>query len=161
MDSHPTPLDRAGTPRLTSFLPDVNEAHLAPTAIAPVEARDFVKQYLTQHHLDYLIDEVCLVVSELVTNAVVHARTPIRVRIEELPFCVRLTVYDEGVDLPVLRLATRLDSNNDDDGRSLWLVEACTEDWGTDLVADEGKCTWALFAVRPKSSWVNNGPAGV
>ena len=72
-----------------------------------------------------------------------------------MPFCLRLTVYDEGVDSPVLRLATRVDSGSES-GRGAWIVDACTDDWGIDVLGDEDKCTWALFAVRPKSSLVHD-----
>jgi hypothetical protein len=78
------------------------------------------------------------------------------VRIEELPFCVKLTVYDQSLDLPLLSLAGHVLAEADG-GRGLWLVDACSADWGTDLVGD-GKSIWVLFAVRPESSWVDNPP---
>ena len=136
-----------------------NELHVAPATTSAAQARDFVEDYCLQQGLPYLVDDLRLVVSELVTNAVVHARSRIRVRIEELPFCVKLTVYDESVDLPLLNLAGRM-SAEVECGRGLWLVEACSADWGTDLHGDEGKSTWAHFAVRPTSSWVYSGPPG-
>jgi hypothetical protein len=88
-----------------------------------------------------------------VTNSLLHARTPIRVRLEQLLFCVKLTVFDESVDWPVLSLTDRL-SNDTEGGRGLWIVDACSSDWGTDHAGDAGKCTWAVFGVRPKSSWI-------
>ncbi|MDX6325419.1 MAG: hypothetical protein QOK15_1773 [Nocardioidaceae bacterium] len=117
------------------------------------EARDFVVRALVQHGLSHLVDDIKLVVSELMTNAVVHAETPVRVVVEELPFCVKLSVYDESADRPVPRLSQRLDSDGDD-GRGLWITDACSADWGVDLGRGFGKCVWALFAVPPKSSWV-------
>lgn len=127
-----------------------NETQFAPEAASPARARDFVERYLNQRDLPYLVDASCLVVSELVTNAVVHARTPIRVSIEELAHFVKLMVYDESADLPVLSRAGRV--GIDESGRGLLLVDAVSEDWGIDLAGDEGKCIWALFAVRPRSS---------
>jgi anti-sigma regulatory factor (Ser/Thr protein kinase) len=59
---------------------------LAPSATPPAEARAFVELHLTHHELRYLVDDIRLVVSELVTNAVVHASTPVKVGIEALPF---------------------------------------------------------------------------
>lgn len=128
-----------------------NEMQFAPEATSPAQARDFVQRYLKARDLPYMVDAICLVVSELVTNAVIHARTPIRVRIEATPFYVKLTVYDQAVDLPVLNRANRVDAD-DESGRGLWIVDACSEDWGTRLVGDQGKCTWASFAVGTKSS---------
>ena len=71
----------------------------------------------------YLLDDVRLVVSELVTNAAVHARTRIRVKIEEMAFCVKLTVYDQSADVPVRSLASRVGAD-DESGRGLWIVDA-------------------------------------
>jgi anti-sigma regulatory factor (Ser/Thr protein kinase) len=136
-----------------------HELHVAPATTSPAQARDFVTDYCHRQDLSYLVDDVVLVVSELVTNAVIHAQTRIRVTIEELPFCVKLVVYDESLDLPVLSLAGRVRAD-DEGGRGLWLVDACSADWGTDVASSEGKSTWALFAVRPRSSWTGNPSLG-
>ena len=138
---------------MTSPTAGADERTFAPEATSAAEARGFVRGYLQARDLHYVLDDVCLVVSELVTNAVLHARTPVRVRIEEMPFCLKLTVYDEAVDLRVLSLRDRLNAD-DEGGRGLWIVDACSADWGTEFVGEHGKCTWALFAVRPKSSWI-------
>lgn len=127
-----------------------NELHVVPATTSPAQAREFVERYCRDHDVPYLVEDIRLVVSELVTNAVVHARTRIRVRIEELPSCVKLTVYDESLDLPVLSLAGHLVAE-DESGRGLWLVDACSDAWGTDLEDVDGKSTWAVFAVRPES----------
>lgn len=132
-----------------------NELHVAPASTAPAQARGFVKDYCHQQDLPYLVDDIVLVVSELVTNAVMHAQTRIRVTIEELPFCVKLIVYDESLDIPMLSLAGRALAD-DEGGRGLWIVDACSADWGTDVASSQGKSTWALFAVRPRSSWIGN-----
>lgn len=142
------------------------ELHVAPAMTSPGRARDFVERCCNQHDLSYLVEDICLVVSELVTNAVIHARTRIRVRIEEWLLCVKVTVYDESVDLPLMSPGCQ--SSEDESGRGLWLVEALSAAWGTDLAGAEGKSTWALFAVSPGSSWVQDasptprsGPAGL
>jgi hypothetical protein len=88
------------------------------------------------------------VVSGLVTNAVVHPRTPVRVRIEEVSLCVKLTVHDQSADLPVQNLADRK-ADDDESGRGLGIVDACGAEWGTELAGDEGKCTWALCGPGP------------
>ena len=130
------------------------ELHVAPDTTSPAQARRYVEKFLDQQDLGYLADDVRLVVSELVTNAAVHARTRIRVQIEEMAFCVKLTVYDQSADLPVSSLAARVCAD-DESGRGLWIVDACSADWGVDLTDGGEKCTWALFAVQPKSSWAN------
>jgi hypothetical protein len=134
-----------------------NEMYFAPDPTSPAEARDLVTCYLTDHDLRYLVDDVCLVVSELVANARVHTQTPIRVKIEELLFCLKVTVFDETLDVPRLSLTNRV-GDGPDGGSGWWVVDACSSDWGIDLEGDEGTCTWALFAVRPKSTWVESAP---
>lgn len=144
---------------MTSPVAGANEMEFASEATSPARARDFVERYLNARDLHHVVDAICLVASELVTNAVVHARTPIRVRIEETPFYVELTVYDQAVDLPVMNRANRV-GDDDEGGRGLAIVDACSEDWGTCLVGDQAKCTWASFAVRPKPSWAEETEPG-
>jgi anti-sigma regulatory factor (Ser/Thr protein kinase) len=121
--------------------------------MSPAEARAFVELHLSHHELGYLVDDVRLVVSELVTNAVVHASTPVRVRIEALPLWVKPTVLDVCADLPVLRREQRI-CVEAEGGRGLRVIDACSFDWGTDVGPGNGKSMWVLFAVRPESSWV-------
>jgi hypothetical protein len=134
------------------------ERQFAPATASPAQARDFVERPLIQHGLVHLVGDIRLVVSELVTNAVVHAGTSIRVRIEELPSWVKLTVYDRSVDLPVLRLSTRI-SDDTESGRGLWIVDACSSEWGTDLTDGEGKAIWARWPCGQPSR--EPAPTGV
>ena len=131
-----------------------------PETRSPAQARDFVTRRLAEHELAYLIEDVRLVVSELVSNAVAHAQTPIRVSVAELLFCLRLTVSDDSADLRFIPPARQVDGDAEG-GRGLWVTEACSYDWGTDLGSAGGKAVWALFPVRPKSSWVEAGSSTV
>jgi anti-sigma regulatory factor (Ser/Thr protein kinase) len=123
----------------------IHETRLSPGPRSASRARHFVGSHLERHRLPYLVDDVKLVVSELVTNALVHARTPIRVRLEEFLFCVRLTVHDDSPARPVVRVADTTDTG----GRGLSIVDQCSVQWGTNIDADGGKSVWALFAVKP------------
>ena len=129
-----------------------SDVHLSPKMTSPAHARDFVGQRLAEHGLTYLIDDVRLVASELVTNAAVHARTRIKVSVAELLFCVRLTVFDDCVDLLVRPTAGGPDDDAEG-GRGLWITQACSSGWGTDM-GHGWKSVWALFPVRPQSSWI-------
>ncbi|QIK66653.1 ATP-binding protein [Nocardioides sp. HDW12B] len=122
---------------------------MTASTTSPAQARAFVAWWSRQHELPDLLDDLLLVVSELVTNAVVHARSHVRIRIEELPSHVRLTVSDDSLERPRLSLAGHV-VDGDEHGRGLWLVDACSTDWGTDLLREGGKSTWASFAVRPR-----------
>lgn len=129
-----------------------SDVHLPPEPTSPGLARAFLDRRLVEHRLTYLSDDVRLVVSELVTNAVVHARTPVKVSVAELLFCLRLTVFDDCDDLPVIHGAGRPEIDAEG-GRGLWVTEACSSSWGTDR-GHGWKSVWALFPVRPKSSWI-------
>ena len=55
-------------------------------------ARAFVRLHLGEHLLSYLTDDVDLVVSELATNAMVHARTTFRVSLQAFEATLLLEV---------------------------------------------------------------------
>ncbi|KAB8169727.1 ATP-binding protein [Streptomyces sp. 3MP-14] len=95
-----------------------------------------------------LTDEVALVVSELVANAVQHTRChAIRVRVTRLaPGSVRVAVVDKSHCLPVPRTSGAEDGS----GRGLTLVEAVTTRWGADPLP-WGKRVWADLELRPRA----------
>ena len=76
------------------------EQEFAPGLLSARHARAFVADQLRLHRLDYLIEDITLVASELVTNAVLHAKTHLVVDIAELPQRVRLAVHDNSSLLP-------------------------------------------------------------
>ena len=123
----------------------VREAHLNPEPRSAALARDFVGDELRQHNLPYLVLDVQLVVSELVTNAVRHAHTNIDVMLEEQPFCVVLTVHDRARAAPVMRMP----STDENGGRGLMIVRGASLGWGVDLDPQGGKSVWVMFALRP------------
>lgn len=86
-------------------------------------------------------DLVCLVASELVTNAVLHARSELEV-VLEVGDRVRLEVHDRSVRLPAMRTSSALTAT----GRGLRLVELLARTWGADPTAG-GKLVWCEFAM--------------
>ncbi len=128
------------------------EEQFAPERSSVREAREFVVRALARHGLTYVLDDVQLVVSELVTNAIVHARSPVRVMVEELPFCLKVSVYDRSAELPATRLSEQVDGDAEG-GRGLWVTNACSTDWGVEPGRGGDKHVWAIFAVRPASTW--------
>jgi anti-sigma regulatory factor (Ser/Thr protein kinase) len=102
-------------------------------------------------------DTLELLVSELVTNAMLHGAPPIRVRIEMIRDRVHVAVTDASPRLP---LAERPRSE-DLTGRGLAIVEALSEAWGALLRPDGGKVVWADVAPspshrQPQPSWRSN-----
>ena len=78
-------------------------------------------------------------VTELATNAVVHARSPFLVVVRVEHAAVRLTVQDNSRAQPrVRRNGHRAVSG----GRGLHVVGALTRQWGVEAT-DDGKAVWA------------------
>ncbi|MFF7988224.1 ATP-binding protein [Kitasatospora xanthocidica] len=93
-----------------------------------------------------LVDSCEVVVSELVTNAVLHARVPrgrrIAVRFESASGHLRIEVHDASSEKPAIR---RPVSPDDSSGRGLRLVEALSVEWGCAPRPEGiGKIVWAL-----------------
>ncbi|MFE0763663.1 ATP-binding protein [Streptomyces smyrnaeus] len=125
-----------GGPAYSETLPRVGES-------AGV-ARRLVQHALGVWHLDVLADPAALVISELVTNAVEHARGEnLRVTVARLD--------DDGVHVSVVDKSrtwpTPQNPDLDDvDGRGLVLIEHMAKQWGTEP-KPWGKLVWA--ELRP------------
>lgn len=84
-----------------------------------------------------LADDTALVVSELVTNGMLHAGAPVQLRLRETEAGVRVEVEDRSRIAPVRPLAT----SDAMTGRGIALVEAVARRWGVQQLAD-GKVVW-------------------
>jgi anti-sigma regulatory factor (Ser/Thr protein kinase) len=121
-----------------------HEVVLKPEAVSASRARHFVRRNLAEHQLWYLADDVGLAVSELATNAAIHARTPFTVSLQDGAESVLLTVRDGAPELP-----HRVNTNvMDTHGRGLAIVELLSRDWGVTTAPDASKSVWASFATR-------------
>ena len=118
------------------------------TAVDAVPAtRRFVAAALPAAARDSL-DDIQLLVTELVTNALFHASPPVILRVLPLDQCVRVEVEDSGHTLPVpVRNST--DSMT---GRGLSLVSALSSAWGVDPTSNGGKVVWAEVAESTDES---------
>jgi anti-sigma regulatory factor (Ser/Thr protein kinase) len=116
---------------------------LVPALRAPRAARAFVAETLTAW--DVQADEVeaaKLVVSELVTNAVLHSpeSATISLDLRLTDGVVRVLVTDGGPGEPERQ--AQLDPWTGETGRGVWLVDAFTERWGTETHGRDGKTVW-------------------
>jgi PAS domain S-box-containing protein len=114
---------------------------LMPGARAVAVGRHFTARILRQWGRLELADPACLLVSELLTNAVRHARTPIGLHLHHNAREVVIEVSDDSAHLPRRRLAQADDEN----GRGLMIVESLAASWGT-RVTDAGKTVWFALA---------------
>jgi hypothetical protein len=116
-------------------------AHLSLTCDwdrwSPRSARAFVTRVCTDWHLKGLVDEVSLLASELVTNAVVHAASAPNVAIHLLPD----RIHVEVADADSAELHPQEASPDAESGRGLVLVEALAYRWGQVALPD-GKVVW-------------------
>jgi anti-sigma regulatory factor (Ser/Thr protein kinase) len=116
-----------------------------PTSVS--EARVFVVGTLEQWALREEIEVAELLTSEIVTNAVVHARTPIRLVLDLAAGLLRVGVSDGADASPSLRRS----GPTEESGRGLMLVDALATRWGIDR-DDGGKQVWFEVLVSPQEA---------
>ena len=127
----------AATPREELVLP--------ATAGSPAAAREWARHSGCQNHVPELMDDALLLISELVTNAVLHGGPPISLAIECDETLLHVRVRDGSSALPAPRVA----GVEAEGGRGMMLVALLTTTWGVTPVADDyggGKEVW--FELR-------------
>jgi anti-sigma regulatory factor (Ser/Thr protein kinase) len=133
--------------------PQIATRALGTEARSVAAARDFTFVTLRRWGTRYSSQDIAVVVSELVTNAVRHAlpRTggngpPVRVRLGLLQYRPWLlcAVADPSKATPVPRASGFLAET----GRGLQMVCALSDQWGYTKPTDAGKIVWAMFTER-------------
>jgi anti-anti-sigma factor len=122
-----------GRRRTVSVVPatTVTSDPLPPEPASAAAARQFVRQHGTAD------EDVALMVSELASNAVLHARTAFTVGVSRDERRLRVEVHDDGEGTP----AIRPDEGLTPSGRGLRIVQLLSERWGTEA-AETGKVVW-------------------
>ena len=85
--------------------------------------------------------DILVCVSEAVTNAVLHAGTPVRLVVRETARLLRIEVTDDDPTLPVARDPDPTTPT----GRGLLLIDRLTSSWGIESRHD-GKTVWFEMA---------------
>jgi PAS domain S-box-containing protein len=117
--------------------PGLTAVDLEPDPRNVAAARTVVRTALSSAGLDDLTEAAVLAVSEVVTNAVVHAGTGLSLRVLIGDDLVRVEVEDRGRAAPHRRSFAAAAGT----GRGLQLVEDLTDRWGTAQL-DDGKVVW-------------------
>ncbi|MGW5851669.1 ATP-binding protein [Streptomyces sp. NPDC055254] len=127
-------------------------------------ARSFTRSTLSQWGLDERFDDVSLVVSELVTNALRHAlpedvraagaeaEPPVRLHLMRWSTRLVCAVRDPSEGRPGGAFSPERTEENVDleSGRGLFLVDSYSDSWGWHPLAGRltGKVVWALFLLQ-------------
>lgn len=108
-------------------------------------ARSETAHVLVAWKIPRAIDEAQLIVSELVTNAVIHAKGKrVELVITYGESRLLIEVRDESGHSP----APAPDDVLEEGGRGLLMVHAITADWGWWPLGSQSKSTWAVLSVR-------------
>jgi DNA-binding NarL/FixJ family response regulator len=117
----------------------INEAkaRLEGSLHTPRLARRFVKRALERWGARGEVELVELLVSELVTNSIVHARSDVEVSVGVSSRFVRVAVFDSSLEPPA-RKEIRPDAES---GRGLLMLDALSSAWGIEFTPG-GKSVW-------------------
>jgi two-component sensor histidine kinase len=109
--------------------------------MAPRMARNAVRQALPDAD-PRVVERAMLLTSELVTNAVIHAATPLTLDVTVGPTSVHVLVDDDDDRLPVPSV-----SRGPHGGYGLQIVEQLADSWGTEP-RSAGKSVWFELALQ-------------
>ena len=131
---------------------DVQRLDLPADPSSVGDARRFVTRVLSEWGLTEAIDVVALLVSELATNAVLHARTAYAVVVSANREDVRVEVLDGSSVQP----RRRQNSNAAATGRGVAMIDRLATSWGTRAGAHGfAKGVWFTVPVTgsPEATW--------
>src|SRR5262249_7027891 len=139
----PKPMYRNGAAVCKCGLRGTHFAMILESSVSsPAAAREYADAVLSDAGYDTAVTEDArLVVSELVTNAVVHARTPIELDVVVKDSTLRIEVTDYGADRPHVWARAA------NGGRGLPIVESLADRWGV-LDLGSGKTVWCELQLR-------------
>jgi anti-sigma regulatory factor (Ser/Thr protein kinase) len=119
------------------------------------QARHSVVDTLLEWGLPELCETAILLVSEVVTNAVLHARTDVVLKVETADVGVRVAVTDSSV----VRPTSRPHSSTATTGRGLRMLDVLADSWGSD-VTDSGKTVWFTVSGN-RDPWSGSAAGGL
>ena len=111
---------------------------LPPEPVSARACRRFLVAALEEWGADQFADDAVLLLSELVTNAVVHAGTEIQVHLRLDGDVLRVEVRDANPRLPRVKHFSMLSGT----GRGLALVAGTARSWDVEPLPEGGKKIW-------------------
>jgi len=125
----------------------MSEVLLPPSTESVPVARRFARDELQSSGAD--IDTVVLLVSELVTNAVLHARSDVVLRVEDLGSSARVEVGDSSPLRPRLHNFSVESAT----GRGMRLLDRLARRWGAVPRPEGGKVVWFEVGAPSEAEW--------
>ncbi len=132
-----------------------------PALGAARRARELITEACARWDCPDLAGPACIVVTELVNNVVVHARTPMVVLVAAHGSGISVAVRDHSTHVPTFTgspvPATAYG------GRGMLLIDSVSSRWGS-LRLDDGKVVWALLSgdeSAPETVFWNADGAGM
>jgi anti-sigma regulatory factor (Ser/Thr protein kinase) len=116
-------------------------------------ARRFVTGIISDTPTD-VQDSVAVMVSELATNALLHASGGFEVAVDRSELTVSVSVSDRGDGAPVLQSPKFSEPH----GRGLRIVTALSDQWGVSATSD-GKAVWFHINLQNSATTASSGAA--
>ena len=100
-------------------------------------ARSFVRRKLAEGGREDLCENAALLTSELVANAILHARSAVGITVRLGADGLRVAVLDDNTEVP-----TKIEDRDElEGGRGLLLVDALADSWGVSR-GESRKAVW-------------------
>jgi anti-sigma regulatory factor (Ser/Thr protein kinase) len=103
-------------------------------------ARQFVAAAVADIDVDRNV--VAILTSEVATNAVLHANSDFRVRVQRRSEAVRIEIINDAPELLLIKLQPSTDG-----GRGLHILDKLAQNWGVETYADH-KVVWFELGTR-------------
>ena len=87
--------------------------------------------------------EAAIIVDELVSNVVVHAKTMFELEVERWQNGIKIIVRDLSIQEPSIQALDPLSES----GRGLFMIDSIADEWGHH-VHESGKCIWADIVLN-------------
>lgn len=110
---------------------------------APQLAREFLAAASCTAHVASVLDDAILLVSEAITNAVLHGGPAIVLAVDCTETSMEIRVRDGANRAPLLRNPADLDPG----GRGMLLIDLLSDAWGVEPMSPAGKEVW--FRLTP------------